>query len=141
MFWKIISVILASTVKTLFAPAAGFAEGLSFGVTFIATALGGVIGFLFFYFFFDEISYRLNKNRKKNISAKQFKKARRIVTMRRKYPLWLFVFVLPFTSIPVMAVVIQRFFKHDKKVFALSLVVVTLFSLLGCLMFSPIQYL
>ena len=52
MFWKIFSVILAATVKTLFAPAMGFAVNLSFGTTFAATAVGGIIGFVFFYFSF-----------------------------------------------------------------------------------------
>jgi hypothetical protein len=139
MFWKFFSVLIASTVKTLFAPAAGFAEGLSFSTTFIATAIGGIIGFVFFYYFFDIIANRINKNKKTQITAKKLKKARRIVTMKHKYPVWLFVFILPFTSIPVMAVIIRKFFNHDKKVFALSIVAVMIFALIGCLMFSPIQ--
>ena len=139
MFWKFFSVLLASTVKTLFAPAMGFAEGLSFVTTFAATAIGGIIGFVFFYYFFDTISNYLNKKRKKKISAKKIRTTRRIVMMKRKYPLWLFVFILPFTSIPVMAVVIRKFFKNNKPVFALSIVSVMIFALIGCLMFSPIQ--
>lgn len=141
MIWKILSVVLLSTVKTLFAPAAGFAEGLSFGTTFAATAIGGIIGFLAFYFLFDVVSNFYYKNRKKTITAKQLRKARRIVMMRQKYPIWLFVFILPFTSIPVMAVIVRRFFNHNKPVFALSLVAVTLFALVGCFICSPIQYL
>lgn len=141
MIWKILSVVMLSTVKTLFAPAAGFAEGLSFGTTFAATAIGSIIGFLAFYFLFDVVSNFYYKNRKKTITAKQLRKARRIVMMRQKYPIWLFVFILPFTSIPVMAVIVRRFFNHNKPVFALSLVAVTLFALVGCFICSPIQYL
>ena len=141
MIWKILSVVMLSTVKTLFAPAAGFAEGLSFWTTFAATAIGGIIGFLAFYFLFDVMSNFYYKNRKKTITAKQLRKARRIVKMRQKYPIWLFVFILPFTSIPVMAVIVRRFFNHNKPVFALSLVAVTLFALVGCFICSPIQYL
>ena len=141
MIWKFLSVVLLATVKTLFAPAAGFAEGLSFGTTFAATAVGGIIGFLAFYFLFDVVSNFYYKNRKKTITAKQLRKARRIVMMRQKYPIWLFVFILPFTSIPVMAVIVRRFFNHNKPVFALSLVAVTLFALVGCFICSPIQYL
>lgn len=141
MIWKFLSVVLLATVKTLFAPAAGFAEGLSFGTTFAATAIGSIIGFLAFYFLFDVVSNFYYKNRKKTITAKQLRKARRIVMMRQKYPIWLFVFILPFTSIPVMAVIVRRFFNHNKPVFALSLVAVTLFALVGCFICSPIQYL
>ena len=141
MFWKFFSILIAATVKTFFAPAAGFAEGLSFGTTFVATALGGIIGFLFFYYFFDAILRFFNKNVKNHPSPRRMKAARHIAKMRRKYPVWLFIFVLPVTSVPVMAVLVRRYFRHDKRTFALSLLAVTLFALVGCLVFSPIQYL
>jgi hypothetical protein len=141
MNWKFFSVLIAATVKTLFAPAIGFAASMSFASTFVATAIGGIIGFVAFYFLFDLVSNFYYKNRKKTITAKQIRKAKRIVKMKRKYPVWLFVLILPFTSIPVMAVIVRRFFNHNKPVFALSLVAVTLFALVGCFMFSPIQYL
>ena len=140
MFWKILTVVLASLVKTFFAPAAGFAEGLSFGTTFAATAIGAIAGFIIFYYGFGAIMNVLNK-RREHPSEKNLKRARKIVTMKRKYPVWLFVPMLPVLSIPVMALVIRKFFHHNKPVFALSLVVVTLFALVGCLVFSPIQYL
>ncbi|MBO7528327.1 MAG: hypothetical protein J6T37_00415 [Bacteroidales bacterium] len=141
MFWKIFSILIAATVKTFFAPAAGFAEGLSFGTTFAATAIGGIIGFLFFYYFFDAIFRVFKKNAKNNPSPRRMKAARNIAKMRRKYPVWLFVLVLPITSIPVMAVIVRRYFRHDKQTFALSLLAVTLFAIVGCLVFSPIQLL
>ena len=141
MNWKFFSVLITATVKTLFAPAIGFAASMSFASTFVATAIGGIIGFVAFYFLFDLVSNFYYKNRKKTITAKQIRKAKRIVKMKRKYPVWLFVLILPFTSIPVMAVIVRRFFNHNKPVFALSLVAVTLFALVGCLIFSPIQYL
>ena len=141
MNWKFFSVLITATVKTLFAPAIGFAASMSFASTFVATAIGGIIGFVAFYFLFDLVSNFYYKNRKKTITAKQIRKAKRIVKMKRKYPVWLFVLILPFTSIPVMAVIVRRFFNHNKPVFALSLVAVTLFALVGCFMFSPIQYL
>ena len=141
MFWKFFSVLLASTVKTLFAPAIGFAANMSFAMTFIATAIGGMIGFVFFYFFFGIILNFFNKKTNKHPSAKKIRKARKIVTLKHKYPVWLFVLILPITSIPVMAVIIRRFYHHNKPVFALSLIAVTLFALVGCLIFSPLQLL
>ena len=134
MYWKIFSVVLASMIKTLFAPTIGFAAGLSFTVTFVATAIGAI-------FLFDKISNFYYKNRKKEMTVQRIKRARWVVTMRQKYPIWLFVFMLPVTSIPVMAVIVRRFFHHNKPVFALSIFVVIMFALVGCLIFSPIQYL
>ena len=141
MFWKIFSVVLASIVKTFFAPTMGFAAGLSFSVTFAATALGAMAGFTLFYFFCDIILNRFYKKKKKHPSEKQLRKARKIVTFKKKYPVWLFIPMLPIMSIPVMAVVVRKFYRHNKPVFALSLLTVTLFALVGCFVFSPIQYL
>ena len=128
-------------IKTFFAPTVGFAAGLSFGTTFAATAIGAIVGFVFFYFLFDKISNFYYKNRKKEMTAKKIKRAKRIVTMRQKYPVWLFVLLLPIMSIPVMAIIVRRFFHHNKPVFALSIFTVIMFALVGCLVFSPIQYL
>ena len=141
MYWKIFSVVLASMIKTFFAPSVGFAAGMSFGTTFAATALGAMTGFTMFYFFCDIILNQFYKKRKKHPSEKQLRKARKIVTFRNKYPVWLFLPMLVVMSIPVMAVVVRKFFRHNKPVFALSLLTVTLFALVGCLVFSPIQYL
>ena len=128
-------------IKTFFAPTVGFAAGLSFGTTFAATAIGAIVGFVFFYFLFDKISNFYYKNRKKEMTAKKISRARKIVTMRQKYPVWLFVLLLPIMSIPVMAIIVRRFFHHNKPVFALSIFTVIMFALVGCLVFSPIQYL
>jgi len=140
MFWKILSVVLASLVKTFFAPAAGFAAGLSFWTTFAATAVGAISGFIIFYYGFGALMDVLNKKRK-HPSAKNLKRAKKIVIMKRNRPVWLFVPMLPVMSIPIMALVIRKFFHKNKPVFALSLVTVTLFALVGCLVFSPIQFL
>ena len=139
MFWKIFSVLLTASVKTLFAPAAGMAEGLSFGTTLAATIAGAVVGFIFFYFFFDIIFYHFYKNRKKRLTKKQIRRARKIILFQRKYPVWLFVLVLPITSIPVMAVIIRKFYHNNKPIILLSIVSVALYALIGCLIFSPVQ--
>lgn len=139
MFWKVFSVIIASTVKTLFAPPIGFSAGLTFIETFLATATGGIIGFLVFYYFFGSMINMFYSSKKRTFSIKRIKNARKIVVFKRKYPIWLFVLILPITSIPVMAVIIRKFFHHNSGVFALSLVAVIIFALMGCLIFSPMQ--
>ena len=133
--------VLLSVVKTFYAPAAGFAAGLSFGVTFAATSLGAIAGFTVFYFFCDIILNRFYKKRKSHPSEKKLKKARKIVIFKKKYPVWLFLPMLTIMSVPVMAIIVRKFFNHNKPMFALSLLTVTLFALVGCLVFSPIQYL
>lgn len=139
MFWKIFSVFLTASVKTLFAPAAGLAAGLSFGTTLAATIAGAIAGFFFFYFFFDIIFNQFYKNRKKRLTKKQIRRARKIILFQRKYPVWLFVLVLPITSIPVMAVIIRKFYHHNKPIFILSLLAVSIYALIGCLIFAPVQ--
>ena len=141
VYWKIFSVVLASIVKTFYAPSIGFAAGLSFGTTFAATALGAMAGFTLFYFFCDIILNRFYKHRKVLPTAKKLRKARKIVNLKKKYPVWLFLPILTIMSVSVMAIVVRKFYRHNKPVFALSLLTVTLFALVGCLVFSPIQYL
>lgn len=139
MVWKFFSVVLLATVKTLFAPAVGLAAGMSYLSTFVATAAGGALGFVVFYYFSSQIMKYLNKKAKPENRAKQLKKARKIVMMKRKYPVWLFVFILPFMSIPVMAVIVKKFYGRDKKVILLSYAATTLFALLGCVICSPVS--
>ncbi|MCQ2319148.1 MAG: hypothetical protein MJZ90_09555 [Bacteroidales bacterium] len=139
MVWKFFSVMLFATVKTLFAPSLGFAEGMPFLTTFTATAIGGVLGFMVFYFFSSQIMNYLNKKRKEGNRAKQLKKARKIVMMKRKYPMWLFIFILPFLSIPVMAVVVRKFYGRDKKITMLSCLATILFALLGCVTYPALK--
>ena len=141
VYWKIITVVLLSLVKTFYAPMAGFAAGMSFGTTFASTACGAMAGFTLFYFFCDIILNRFYKKKKSLPTAKKLRKARKIATFRNKYPVWLFLPLLTIMSVPVMAVVVRKFYRHNKPVFALSLLTVTLFALVGCLVFSPIQYL
>ncbi len=131
--------MLFATVKTLFAPSLGFAEGMPFLTTFTATAIGGVLGFMVFYFFSSQIMNYLNKKRKEGNRAKQLKKARKIVMMKRKYPMWLFIFILPFLSIPVMAVVVRKFYGRDKKITMLSCLATILFALLGCVTYPALK--
>lgn len=139
MVWKFFSVMLFATVKTLFAPSLGFAEGMPFLTTFTATAIGGVLGFMVFYFFSSQIMNYLNKKRKEGNRAKQLKKARKIVMMKRKYPMWLFIFILPFLSIPVMAVVVRKFYGRDEKIIMLSYCATILFALLGCVSYPVLK--
>ena len=98
-----------------------------------------ILIFVVFYFFIDRIIALLKrKDEIVALTQKKIRKARQIISWKRKYPIGLFIFILPLLSIPVMAFIIKRFYNHNKKVFSLSFVSVTVFSLLGCILFSPI---
>lgn len=139
MVWKFFSVMLLATVKTLFAPSLGFAEGMPFFTTLTATAIGGVLGFMVFYFFSSQIMAYLNKKINTEKHPKKLEKARKIVMMKRKYPMWLFIFILPFLSIPVMAVIVRKFYGRDKKITMLSCLATILFALLGCVTYPALK--
>ncbi|MCQ2315646.1 MAG: hypothetical protein MJZ85_03015 [Bacteroidales bacterium] len=139
MVWKFFSVMLLATVKTLFAPSLGFAEGMPFFMTFAATAIGGVAGFMVFYLFSSRIMVYLNKKRNMENRTKQLGKARKIIMMKKKYPMWLFIFILPFLSIPVMALVVRKFYGRDKKIIMLSYCATILFALLGCVSYPVLK--
>lgn len=141
MIWKYFILILLGSIKTLFAPTWGFAYGISFWQTWLATAFGAVLGFVVFYRFFAHIIAFVNRKKKPKNRQKQLKTARKIVTWKKKYPVWIFVFILPFMSIPVMAFVVKRFYNREKAVYALSLVAVVVFALFGCVVCSPVRML
>ena len=79
--------------------------------------------------------------KKSHPTLNQLKKSKKIITLKKKYPVWLFLTILPIMSIPVMAVVVRKLYRHNKPAFALSFLTVTLFALIGCLIFSPLQLL
>jgi hypothetical protein len=130
-------VFLLSLVKTLFAPPVAFAFALTFQEVLFSVAIGGVLGFTFFFFLSD---YFLRQNKKKNLRIgrkNSFHKARRLIYMKRKYKLFVFLFFLPFFSIPVMAYVVRRFYGHSLKIFAVSIFIIVFWSVASTIFFSP----
>lgn len=139
MNWaKFFTVVLIATIKTLFAPPIGFAANLSFGMTFLAVLIGGCSGFVFFFYFFDLLMKKINKKLSDVRRAKKICQARKIITLKQRYPLWIFLFILPLFSIPVMSFIIRKFYCHDRMIFFSSLGVIAIWSFGMCLIYSPI---
>ncbi len=133
---RFILVMLLATVKTLLTPPAAYAQDFTFWQAFLATASGGIIGFIVFFFLVDAF-FAISK--KKKLSKNNIRKARKIVELRRKYKLGVFLFLLPFLSIPVMAYIIRKFYAHHWGIIFASLGIVVFWSLFFSLVFLPVR--
>lgn len=139
MNWaKFFTVALVATVKTVFAPAIGFAANLSFGMTFSAVLFGACSSFIFFFYFFDLLMKKINKKLSGFRRAKKICQARKIITLKQRYPFWIFLFILPLFSMPVMSFIIRKFYCRDRVIFLYSLGIVVIWSFGICLIYSPL---
>ena len=129
--WKIISVIVTSSVKFLLALPLAKAGNLNFMETFLSTSIGGIIGVLFFFFFFNRLltiyvkqkhKYDLTHKKKPEKKSKKIftKRNRFIIKIIQQYGLPGVAFITPcIISIPigcfVAARINQKFIKNTKK--------------------------
>lgn len=132
MYWKFFLMLLFSAVKLVFVPPVAYASGLGFVQTLAATAIGSTLGFALFFLLSDLLIHS-----GKPLSKKNIKRARRIITMRQKYHTWLFLILLPFLSVPVMAAVVRKVYARSRKMFLASVSVLLLWSAVLCLIYLP----
>lgn len=151
MNWGIIvSLFLFSTVKFMFAPIGGSVAGIPFWETYFACALGGTVGAATFYFsagFFmkrSEEKYQLRmeeaeKTGKPIPKKKKFTRMNRLI-VRIKSSLGIYGVALfaPFIlSVPVGSIITAKFYKDDKRTFA----IITLGMFTNCLATTGLSYL
>ena len=129
-------IMFLATVKTLLSPPVAYMSGLSFWPTFIAISCGGIIGFLVTFLI---TNWLMRLWAKKNPSYKNLRKAKKIVNLRKKYKLGVFLFILPFFSVPVMAYVVRKFFGNSKKIILLSCLIIVFWCLVFSMIYLPIQ--
>ena len=129
-------IMLLATVKTLLSPPVAYASGLTFWPTFIAISCGGIIGFLVTFLITNSL---IRLWLKKRYNPKNLRKARKIVNLKKKYKLGVFLLFLPFFSVHVMAYVVRKFFGHSKRIIFLSCLIIVFWCLFFCLVYSPIQ--
>lgn len=132
MYWKFILMLLFSAVKLVFVPPVAYASGLGFASTLAATTIGSTLGFVAFFFLADSLL-----RSKKPLSKRNIKRARRIITMRQKYHTWIFLILLPFLSVPVMAAVVRKVYARSRTMFFASIGVLLLWSVVLCLIYLP----
>lgn len=113
-------VIAISSYRFIFAGPAALASGFNYWEISICLAIGGVFGFLIFYFFFDIIillfrkifSPKAHKNR-----LKWLMKNRRIILTAHRAGLFFLLFVGPVVlSIPLTAFIAQRWYNKRKHI-------------------------
>ena len=124
--------LLFSAVKLVFVPPVAYASGLGFASTLAATTIGSTLGFVAFFFLADSLL-----RSKKPLSKRNIKRARRIITMRQKYHTWIFLILLPFLSVPVMAAVVRKVYARSRTMFFASIGVLLLWSVVLCLIYLP----
>lgn len=133
-----ILVLLFSMVKVLVAPAFAFALKLSFIETLLCAIVGGVMGFVCFYFVSQTLIGFIRGVMMKRGKMPNYRKAKRLVSLKRKYKLGIFLFILPFLSIPIMAFVVRKFFGRSHRIFWICVCIVGFWAFMATLFFSPI---
>jgi len=136
---KLLSVFLVASIKYFWATPYSFGMKLNEWETIFFLETGGILGFLFFYYFFGflfkelkllwPVVYRftpvlfkvrfemwLIRHKMQRTYARKFTKRNKlIVQMRKRYGRWGIVILTPvILSIPVGALLGNKYFKHDR---------------------------
>lgn len=154
MIAKIISILLISSVKFIFAFPLAIKYDFNFGTTFLLTSIGGIGGILFFSFFwqhvislylwfihsylykFPKIRDFLKKLKHKIIPSKEsknvpFKRKRRYVWIKQNSGLLGIAILTPFIlSIPIGTFLAVRFFGRSVRTMMFLSVTLVIWSLL-----------
>lgn len=162
---KIITVFLLATVKYFYSPLSGFLLGLNFIETTITVLVGGVIGFLFFYFLTDLLlasmvhikpvvvkvtprstrlhyrNWRIKKIRKTKNKKVFTRRNKFLVRLRRTYGLWGIALLTPVAlSIPLGSFLMRRYYGHRKEAIPIMFLTIVvegcIFSLLSWIAFG-----
>lgn len=136
MIWANIGVFFISTVKFLFAAAAGWKVGNTFWETFFIISAGGMFGMTVFYYFIDDVvrlllhiewltkawkkligNIRVLIGLKREKTKRTFTKFNRFIVRMKHNPYGLYVIALlgaSFISIPVGAILAASFYSEKK---------------------------
>lgn len=116
--------LIIGATKFMFTTTTAKVAGLNFYEAFFVTALGGIMGYFFFYYLFDGVIrlynhiYHHYRNPNKPQKAKKivpYKKRKKYVKWVRHYGYWgLIVFTPCFISIPLGAFLLRRYFPHRR---------------------------
>lgn len=158
MFGKILSLLLLSSIKFIFAFPIAYKFHFSFILTFIVTSAGGILGIIFFSYFWEQVIrlymwfvhsylYHYPKIRKllkkfkqffikpKNKRQIPFKKKRQYVRLKNNWGILGLALLTPIVlSIPLGTFLTVRFYgRNIKTIVLLSTIVVFLSALMSCL--------
>ena len=160
-----LSVFLVASIKYFWATPYSFGMKLNEWETIFFIESGGILGFLFFYYFFGFLFkelkllwpfvYRftpvlfkvrfemwLKRRRIKRINAKKFTKMNKIIIrMRRRYGMWGLVILSPvILSIPVGALLGNKYFKNHHHFIPYMILSIVIWGVLSVAFFSTFMH-
>jgi hypothetical protein len=158
---KVISVFLVASIKYFWATPYSFGLRLNEWETIFFIEAGGILGFLFFYSFFSFLFNELKliwpkvyhftpilfkvrfemwliRRRSNRVNARKFtKRNKMIVRMRKRYGMWWLLILSPIIlSIPVGALLGNKYFKHDHHFIPYMLISIFLWGIVSVAFFS-----
>jgi len=119
-FFEYLYVIAISTYKFLFAGPVAVASGFNYWETSLSLTVGGIIGFIVFYFFSAEIILFYNRSfpSKPKVPRVGWMKRNRRRLFFRKYGIPILMIIGPSVlSIPCTAFIVRRWFRNTKFIF------------------------
>jgi hypothetical protein len=162
---KLISVFLVASIKYFWATPYSFGLRLNEWETILIIEAGGILGFLFFYYFFGflfkelkliwpkvyhftpilfkvRFEMWLNSRRSNRINARKFtKRNKMIVRMRKRYGMWWLVILSPIMlSIPVGALLGNKYFKHNHHFIPYMLLSIFIWGIASVALFSTFMH-
>jgi len=158
---KLLTVFLVASIKYFWATPYSFGMKLNEWETIFFMEAGGILGFLFFYYFFGFLFkelkimwpavYRftpilfkvrfemwLKRQNTKRIYARKFTKRNKIIVqMRKRYGMWGLVILSPIIlSIPVGALLGNKYFRHDHHFIPYMLLSIVIWGVVSVAFFS-----
>jgi len=158
---KLLTVFLIASVKYFWATPYSFGMKLNEWETIFFMEAGGILGFLFFYYFFGflfkelkllwpivyhftpvlfKVRFEMWRKRRKIqlLNAKKFTKRNKlIVRMRKRYGMWGLVVLSPIIlSIPVGALLGNKYFRHDHHFIPYMLLSIVIWGVVSVAFFS-----
>ena len=158
---KLLTVFLIASVKYFWATPYSFGMKLNEWETIFFMEAGGILGFLFFYYFFGflfkelkllwpivyhftpvlfKVRFEMWRKRRKIqlLNAKKFTKRNKlIVRMRKRYGMWGLVVLSPIVlSIPVGALLGNKYFRHDHHFIPYMLLSIVIWGIVSVSFFS-----
>ena len=158
---KLLTVFLIASVKYFWATPYSFGMKLNEWETIFFMEAGGILGFLFFYYFFGflfrelkllwpivyhftpvlfKVRFEMWRKRRKiqQLNARKFTKRNKlIVRMRKRYGMWGLVVLSPIVlSIPVGALLGNKYFRHDHHFIPYMLLSIVIWGIVSVSFFS-----
>ncbi len=162
---KLLSVFLVASVKYFWATPYSFGLKLNEWETIFFMETGGILGFLFYYYFFGFLFKELKllwpvvynftpvlfkvrfemwllRKREQRITARKFTKRNKIIVlMRKRYGMWGLVLLSPvILSIPVGGLLGNKYFKHNQQFIPYMVLSIVIWGIVSVAFFSTFMH-